>query len=48
LNFCPFARCCCSSCSASGGALQKLAIPVWTRPTEALKGSFPLQKKLTI
>ena len=44
-NFCPSSRCCCSSCSscsANGGALQKLAIPVWTHPTGALGGFFPL------
>ena len=41
LNFCPSSRCCCLSCSAVGGALQKLAIPVWTRPTnpEGLLGA---------
>ena len=37
----PLPSCCCSSCSAVG-ALQKLAIPVLTRPTGALEGSFPL------
>ena len=42
LNFCPSSRCCCSRCSAVGGGLQKLAIPVWTRPTGALsRGLFP-------
>jgi len=33
------------SCSAVGGGLQKLAIPVWTRPTGALVGSFPLMTR---
>ena len=27
------------------GGLQKLAIPVWTRPTGALGGSFPLMTR---
>ena len=45
LNFCPSSRCCCSRCSAVGGGLQKLAIPVWTRPTGALGGSFPLMTR---
>jgi len=38
-------RCCCSSCLVDGGTLQKLAIPVWTRPTGALNGFLPLMTR---
>jgi hypothetical protein len=44
-NFCPSSKCCCSHYLAVGGGLQKLAIPVWTRPTGALGGSFPLMTR---
>ena len=37
--------CCCLCCSVDGGALQKLAFPVWTRPTDAHGGSFPLMTR---
>ena len=35
----------CSSCSVVGGPMQKLTVPVWTRPTGALGGSFPLMTR---